>query len=641
MPFAALRNLAQDARITMDKAEEYWNKAKGIANDENRKDDYAYIMGIVKKMMGLKNEIRDTYTAIPILLEAANSLADVDNKKWDKPYLAKLRGTFMEFDVQNQNGRTYKLEIANRLIGSEKLKKKLEMRAMLAQGNHPKEGLETDISKIGGVVTEWSLVDNKLIGVIEVLNTTTGRDIYELLKAKIPVGVSARGYGDMNKDGTIITESYELITFDLVIDPSFENAVPQIQEILERYKINNNVKEIKEIFLKENNMKFSNLERKSIVLEDIYFEISRLNLQERNDQDKFLIYVKSYIAEAAEKYFDSENLFSIDSKQLWEIADKVLEESNLFELESLADFNKLTKMSTEATVSIISEYVKTILREYNTNARKIKTKLEENYFFKYLNLVAKTSQLIESTKEGLFENKEEEFDMGKVSKKKKFDEANDDEEFVLADFDEEDVEDEEETGEEETEEVEEANDERPVKGDYQYYDEEEYTESNESGYEEEDLNDNEGEHVAETAKTKNESEDVEGAEETKDLEDTLQGGGEVAVKASEARKLASKYNISLKEAATILLSHKIIERIELSEAKKAKKGKLKTRKPLKKATTKINQQKAKKESVEITSKEPVKVDNIQTRKTEGYQSKLNGDTREAGIKLCESFFGEK
>jgi hypothetical protein len=59
VPSAALKNLSKKAKVSMDRAEHLWNKAKDIVKSEYdvSEDDpsfWALRMGITKKMMGLK-----------------------------------------------------------------------------------------------------------------------------------------------------------------------------------------------------------------------------------------------------------------------------------------------------------------------------------------------------------------------------------------------------------------------------------------------------------------------------------------------------------------------------------------------------------------------------------------------------------
>jgi hypothetical protein len=60
MPAAALAHLAKARHIDMDRAEHLWDKAKGIVAKEYGKKNKGYwalVMGITKKMMGMKEEL--------------------------------------------------------------------------------------------------------------------------------------------------------------------------------------------------------------------------------------------------------------------------------------------------------------------------------------------------------------------------------------------------------------------------------------------------------------------------------------------------------------------------------------------------------------------------------------------------------
>jgi len=52
MPKSYLQKISKEKGISMDKVERLWDKAKGIAKDSGREEDYAYITGIFKNMLG-------------------------------------------------------------------------------------------------------------------------------------------------------------------------------------------------------------------------------------------------------------------------------------------------------------------------------------------------------------------------------------------------------------------------------------------------------------------------------------------------------------------------------------------------------------------------------------------------------------
>ena len=75
MPNAFLEKLAKSKKYGSKKElEQKWEKAKQLAKDEGHEDDYAYIMGIFKRMIGYKNE-NNVLDEDNLLLEAI----DVEN----------------------------------------------------------------------------------------------------------------------------------------------------------------------------------------------------------------------------------------------------------------------------------------------------------------------------------------------------------------------------------------------------------------------------------------------------------------------------------------------------------------------------------------------------------------------------------
>ena len=50
---AVLKSFAEKSGKSLEKVEELWQKAKKIAEDDGQAENYAYITGILKKMLGL------------------------------------------------------------------------------------------------------------------------------------------------------------------------------------------------------------------------------------------------------------------------------------------------------------------------------------------------------------------------------------------------------------------------------------------------------------------------------------------------------------------------------------------------------------------------------------------------------------
>jgi len=84
MPTAYIKKLAKKGFGSVKELEKKWEKAKKIASEEGHKDDYAYIMGIFKRMLGIKSESVDE-TILEALIESVdpNLIPDKGKKAYE------------------------------------------------------------------------------------------------------------------------------------------------------------------------------------------------------------------------------------------------------------------------------------------------------------------------------------------------------------------------------------------------------------------------------------------------------------------------------------------------------------------------------------------------------------------------------
>jgi hypothetical protein len=95
MPTPALKSLADKAGISMDKAEKYWEKAKQLASEEGHEEEYDYITGIVKKMMG----ISESKLADSIIFSVSETLSE----KASSDKIKKLEAEVKKLHLAKQN----------------------------------------------------------------------------------------------------------------------------------------------------------------------------------------------------------------------------------------------------------------------------------------------------------------------------------------------------------------------------------------------------------------------------------------------------------------------------------------------------------------------------------------------------------
>ena len=146
-----------------------------------------------------------------------------------------IKGVLQRADAANQNKRIYPRPILER-----EYKKYLDLvheRRAMGELDHPDSSV-VNLSNVSHIVTEMSWDENDLLGVIEVLPTPSGKILEALLRASVKVGISSRGLGSVseNNNGTVeVQDDFELLSFDMVSNPSTHGAFMYMNENVDKY----------------------------------------------------------------------------------------------------------------------------------------------------------------------------------------------------------------------------------------------------------------------------------------------------------------------------------------------------------------------------------------------------------------------
>jgi len=138
--------------------------------------------------------------------------------------LTKFRGKFQEAEAINKNKRIYPYAVLDENV--KKLIPVIEARGLVGELDHPTDSI-VHFEKCSHVITKLWWDGQNLMGEGEILNTPHGRILKALLNDGVRVGISSRGVGNGRNDENgilVIGESYKLITFDAVADPSTYSA---------------------------------------------------------------------------------------------------------------------------------------------------------------------------------------------------------------------------------------------------------------------------------------------------------------------------------------------------------------------------------------------------------------------------------
>jgi hypothetical protein len=138
--------------------------------------------------------------------------------------IVKFRGKFQEADAVNKNKRTYPFNVLNDNVKG--LQETIKNGGLIGELDHPTDSIVHFANASHKITRLWW--DGKtLMGEGVILNTPHGKILKALINDGVRVGISSRGVGNgkVNEEGIlVIGESYKLITFDAVADPSTSQA---------------------------------------------------------------------------------------------------------------------------------------------------------------------------------------------------------------------------------------------------------------------------------------------------------------------------------------------------------------------------------------------------------------------------------
>ena len=153
-------------------------------------------------------------------------------------------GIFSSANIENNNKRKYKKDILEREI--KKVNEKIEKGSLWGELGHPPNP-EINMERISILTKKLEWKGDHVYGKSKVLDTPMG-NIAKTLVKEGNIGISSRGLGTVSESG-YVNEDFNLITWDLVTDPS--NNPSWVNGIYEGkdWKVNKEVDEDKKDIL--------------------------------------------------------------------------------------------------------------------------------------------------------------------------------------------------------------------------------------------------------------------------------------------------------------------------------------------------------------------------------------------------------
>ena len=135
-----------------------------------------------------------------------------------------MKGICIQGGIKNANQRVYPVNEIGRAV------KTLNDQvtggySVLGEVDHP-DDLKINLDRVSHMITEMWMDGPNGYGKMKILPTPMGNLVRTMLESGVKLGVSSRGSGNVKEDGSGEVTDFEIITVDVVAQPSAPGAYP-------------------------------------------------------------------------------------------------------------------------------------------------------------------------------------------------------------------------------------------------------------------------------------------------------------------------------------------------------------------------------------------------------------------------------
>jgi hypothetical protein len=135
-----------------------------------------------------------------------------------------MKGIVIQGGIRNANQRVYPVNEISRAVTT--LNEQIGGGySVLGEVDHP-EGLNINLDRVSHMITEMWMDGPNGYGKLKILPTPMGQLVKTMLESGVKLGVSSRGSGNVMEDGSGQVSDFEIITVDVVAQPSAPGAYP-------------------------------------------------------------------------------------------------------------------------------------------------------------------------------------------------------------------------------------------------------------------------------------------------------------------------------------------------------------------------------------------------------------------------------
>ena len=144
--------------------------------------------------------------------------------------ILRMEGIIQKANAPNANNRIYPRAILQK--ENERMQELIEARGCIGELDHPDTPI-VQLENGSHIVSKSWWNGDDLMGEIEILDTPKGRILESYIKRGVRLGISSRGLGSTSKTNEgydLVEDDFNLITYDMVSNPSTTGAFMKLQE---------------------------------------------------------------------------------------------------------------------------------------------------------------------------------------------------------------------------------------------------------------------------------------------------------------------------------------------------------------------------------------------------------------------------
>ena len=151
----------------------------------------------------------------------AQMIVESDDKEGKNLYMS---GICIQGGIRNANQRVYPVSEISKAVKT--LNDQIQNGySVLGEVDHP-DDLKINLDRVSHMITNMWMDGPNGYGKLKILPTPMGQLIKTMLESGVKLGVSSRGSGNVSSNGSNEVSDFEIITVDMVAQPSAPGAYP-------------------------------------------------------------------------------------------------------------------------------------------------------------------------------------------------------------------------------------------------------------------------------------------------------------------------------------------------------------------------------------------------------------------------------